>query len=183
MRHPSSLRQSTNLPTDQITDTHVNTHTTMADTHTYKFNVSMSCSGCSGAVDRVLKKLEGKPVPASHLHPSVPPSLAPKGQRTKGTKDRDNYGRGHTANHMHHHRQQASSRTRSPSRARPPPSWPRTTCPTRRCSRPSPRRARRSTRARPTASRRASRSLLLPELSVAGNSSGNECERQKEKDG
>lgn len=32
----------------------------MADTHTYKFNVSMSCSGCSGAVDRVLKKLEGK---------------------------------------------------------------------------------------------------------------------------
>ncbi|KAG6357607.1 hypothetical protein INS49_013484 [Diaporthe citri] len=31
----------------------------MADTHTYKFNVSMSCSGCSGAVDRVLKKLEG----------------------------------------------------------------------------------------------------------------------------
>ncbi|KAL2274285.1 hypothetical protein FJTKL_03539 [Diaporthe vaccinii] len=59
LRHPSSLRQSTNLPTDQITDTHVNTHTTMADTHTYKFNVSMSCSGCSGAVDRVLKKLEG----------------------------------------------------------------------------------------------------------------------------
>ncbi|CAK7241440.1 MAG: Cytosolic copper metallochaperone [Sporothrix thermara] len=30
----------------------------MAD-HTYKFNVSMSCSGCSGAVDRVLKRLEG----------------------------------------------------------------------------------------------------------------------------
>ncbi|KUI53366.1 Metal homeostasis factor atx1 [Cytospora mali] len=31
----------------------------MADTHTYKFNVSMSCGGCSGAVDRVLKKLDG----------------------------------------------------------------------------------------------------------------------------
>ncbi|OIW27160.1 hypothetical protein CONLIGDRAFT_682238 [Coniochaeta ligniaria NRRL 30616] len=32
----------------------------MADAeHTYKFNVSMSCSGCSGAVDRVLKKLDG----------------------------------------------------------------------------------------------------------------------------
>ncbi|KAL1864836.1 hypothetical protein VTK73DRAFT_5616 [Phialemonium thermophilum] len=32
----------------------------MADSeHTYKFNVSMSCSGCSGAVDRVLKRLEG----------------------------------------------------------------------------------------------------------------------------
>jgi len=31
----------------------------MADEHTYKFNVSMSCSGCSGAVDRVLKRLDG----------------------------------------------------------------------------------------------------------------------------
>ncbi|KAJ5248678.1 heavy metal ion transporter [Penicillium chermesinum] len=30
----------------------------MAD-HQYKFNVSMSCGGCSGAVERVLKKLEG----------------------------------------------------------------------------------------------------------------------------
>jgi copper chaperone len=28
-------------------------------THTYKFNVAMSCGGCSGAVDRVLKKLDG----------------------------------------------------------------------------------------------------------------------------
>jgi len=27
--------------------------------HTYKFNVSMSCGGCSGAVNRVLGKLEG----------------------------------------------------------------------------------------------------------------------------
>ncbi|GES65119.1 metal homeostasis factor ATX1 [Aspergillus terreus] len=26
---------------------------------TYRFNVSMSCGGCSGAVERVLKKLEG----------------------------------------------------------------------------------------------------------------------------
>ena len=32
----------------------------VADGHTYKFNVSMSCGGCSGAVDRVLKKLDGK---------------------------------------------------------------------------------------------------------------------------
>ncbi|KAK4139146.1 uncharacterized protein C8A04DRAFT_16121 [Dichotomopilus funicola] len=30
-----------------------------SDEHTYKFNVSMSCGGCSGAVDRVLKKLDG----------------------------------------------------------------------------------------------------------------------------
>ncbi|KAG5930744.1 hypothetical protein E4U53_002141 [Claviceps sorghi] len=28
-------------------------------THTYEFNVSMSCGGCSGAIDRVLKKMEG----------------------------------------------------------------------------------------------------------------------------
>ncbi|KAH9876350.1 hypothetical protein J1614_004230 [Plenodomus biglobosus] len=28
-------------------------------THTYKFNVAMTCGGCSGAVERVLKKLEG----------------------------------------------------------------------------------------------------------------------------
>lgn len=31
----------------------------MSEGHTYKFNVSMSCGGCSGAVDRVLKKLDG----------------------------------------------------------------------------------------------------------------------------
>jgi hypothetical protein len=29
--------------------------------HNYKFNIAMSCGGCSGAVERVLKKLEGKP--------------------------------------------------------------------------------------------------------------------------
>ena len=36
--------------------------TTMADVeapHHYKFNIKMTCSGCSGAVDRVLKKTEG----------------------------------------------------------------------------------------------------------------------------
>ncbi|RMZ91357.1 hypothetical protein DV736_g1411, partial [Chaetothyriales sp. CBS 134916] len=27
--------------------------------HNYKFNVTMSCGGCSGAVERVLKKLDG----------------------------------------------------------------------------------------------------------------------------
>jgi len=34
----------------------------MADTsapHHYKFNITMTCSGCSGAVERVLKKTEG----------------------------------------------------------------------------------------------------------------------------
>jgi len=29
------------------------------DEHTYKFNVKMNCGGCSGAVTRVLKKLDG----------------------------------------------------------------------------------------------------------------------------
>lgn len=27
--------------------------------HNYKFNVTMTCAGCSGAVERVLKKLDG----------------------------------------------------------------------------------------------------------------------------
>ncbi|KAJ9486802.1 hypothetical protein VN97_g6527 [Penicillium thymicola] len=27
--------------------------------HQYKFNVTMTCGGCSGAVERVLKKLQG----------------------------------------------------------------------------------------------------------------------------
>ncbi|PFH57113.1 hypothetical protein XA68_15488 [Ophiocordyceps unilateralis] len=31
----------------------------MAATHKYEFNVAMSCGGCSGAIDRVLKKLDG----------------------------------------------------------------------------------------------------------------------------
>ena len=29
------------------------------DGHVYKFNITMTCGGCSGAVDRVLKKLDG----------------------------------------------------------------------------------------------------------------------------
>ncbi|KAI1294422.1 iron copper transporter [Xylaria venustula] len=31
----------------------------MAEQHTYQFRVAMSCGGCSGAVNRVLGKLEG----------------------------------------------------------------------------------------------------------------------------
>ena len=34
----------------------------------YKFNVTMTCGGCSGAVERVLKKTEG----------TTPPSLLPQ---------------------------------------------------------------------------------------------------------
>jgi len=31
----------------------------MSDVNTYKFNVKMTCSGCSGAVNRALSKAEG----------------------------------------------------------------------------------------------------------------------------
>jgi copper chaperone len=34
----------------------------MSEQHQYKFDITMSCRGCSGAVDRVLKKLEGEGV-------------------------------------------------------------------------------------------------------------------------
>lgn len=44
------------LPTPR---TNTNQIPTMSD-HQYKFNVTMTCGGCSGAVERVLKKLEGK---------------------------------------------------------------------------------------------------------------------------
>jgi copper chaperone CopZ len=38
--------------------------------HTYKFDVAMSCNGCSGAVERVLKKLEGEFDRLSGSYPS-----------------------------------------------------------------------------------------------------------------
>jgi copper chaperone len=31
--------------------------------HTYNFNITMTCGGCSGAVERVLKKLDGVCLP------------------------------------------------------------------------------------------------------------------------
>ena len=44
--------------------------------HRYKFNVAMSCGGCSGAVERVLKKLDGMRSPALSLSaPEVGPLL------------------------------------------------------------------------------------------------------------
>jgi copper chaperone len=45
-------------------------------THTYKFNIGMSCGGCSGAVERVLKKLDGElsplPPPPHGSQPRMP---------------------------------------------------------------------------------------------------------------
>lgn len=64
--------------------------------HHYKFNVQMSCGGCSGAVERVLKKLDGivSPFPFPRLAPpsfqhkcpsstAVPPLLAPPTSHTE----------------------------------------------------------------------------------------------------
>jgi copper chaperone CopZ len=39
--------------------------------HQYKFNVTMTCGGCSGAVERVLKKLDGMSLPRPILCLSV----------------------------------------------------------------------------------------------------------------
>lgn len=38
--------------------------------HNYKFNVAMSCGGCSGAVTRVLQKLDGNPSRLNDTHRS-----------------------------------------------------------------------------------------------------------------
>ena len=38
--------------------------------HNYKFNITMTCGGCSGAVERVLKKLDGT---SSALTPLLSP--------------------------------------------------------------------------------------------------------------
>jgi hypothetical protein len=37
-------------------------HIAKMSEHNYKFNVAMSCGGCSGAVERVLKKLDGESI-------------------------------------------------------------------------------------------------------------------------
>jgi hypothetical protein len=41
--------------------------------HQYKFNVTMTCGGCSGAVERVLKRLEGLYTPIPILRPASIP--------------------------------------------------------------------------------------------------------------
>ncbi|KAL8733321.1 MAG: hypothetical protein Q9166_002145 [cf. Caloplaca sp. 2 TL-2023] len=53
--------------------------TQAAAPHHYKFNITMSCTGCSGAVERVLKKLEASSSSLSSLpfpSPSPSPSLS-----------------------------------------------------------------------------------------------------------
>jgi hypothetical protein len=50
----------------------------MAETHTYEFNVSMSCGGCSGAIDRVLKKLDGTSSSVSIFQGAGSPLAVPR---------------------------------------------------------------------------------------------------------
>jgi copper chaperone CopZ len=65
--------------------------TAPVDAHTYKFNVSMSCGGCSGAVDRVLKKLDGSSCPPPLLPPRTPHTpqsrFLQRSLRASGTDD------------------------------------------------------------------------------------------------
>ena len=46
------------------------------EAHHYKFDITMTCSGCSGAVERVLKKTEGLSatlIPTTHIpHSQLP---------------------------------------------------------------------------------------------------------------
>jgi len=37
--------------------------TAQEPTHHYHFNITMTCTGCSGAIDRVLKRTDGLPLP------------------------------------------------------------------------------------------------------------------------
>ncbi|OBZ75146.1 Metal homeostasis factor ATX1 [Grifola frondosa] len=59
--------------------------------HTYKFDVKMTCTGCSGAVERVLKKTEGRwlftaiVAMSTHLRPWVLQDLEKQEVLVKGT--------------------------------------------------------------------------------------------------
>lgn len=45
--------------------------------HQYKFNVTMTCGGCSGAVERILKRLEGV-YTLEIRNPRLPPLSIPR---------------------------------------------------------------------------------------------------------
>jgi copper chaperone CopZ len=48
--------------------------------HNYKFNVTMTCGGCSGAVERVLKKMDGElPFPSLPDTSTLVRNLLPAG--------------------------------------------------------------------------------------------------------
>lgn len=131
----------------------------MSDTHTYEFNVSMSCGGCSGAIDRVLKKLDGMSAAQSAYLPlSVPRTYIEPAATTTPSHLPQNciISTGLLTNAAY---VQVSRATKSPSRISLPRSSPR--CPTRPSSPRLQRRARRSTRPRLMVSSSPSRFLLL----------------------
>jgi hypothetical protein len=150
------------------------TATAVDGDHTYKFNVSMSCGGCSGAVNRVLGKLEGMSafpssfiLPASSssklIIPTTPLFRHLDHQCSDHSPSSQSWGnrypqqRRQTANAMN---LQALSPTKSPSTHKPQPSSPSQPSTTRPSSRPSRRRVKRSTLARQMENSRVSRSRL-----------------------
>lgn len=59
--------------------------TTTEDQHHYKFNVTMTCGGCSGAVERVLKKLDGRRILSTCLFTLLYPTQSSLRSRTQLT--------------------------------------------------------------------------------------------------
>lgn len=54
--------------------------------HKYDFEITMTCGGCSGAVDRVLKKLEGEfSVSALQTCPAMKPLTSSEARDTRAT--------------------------------------------------------------------------------------------------
>jgi len=120
---PSSL--STATTHQPHNPTNPSTPSKMAE-HNYKFNITMTCGGCSGAVERVLKKLDGASSSCSQTSLFM-------------------YSHEHDTNEIP---SQASKNSTSPSTPRPRPSKPTTASTTPPSSRRSRRLARLSTRAR-----------------------------------
>lgn len=127
------------IPTTYLSNylNHLITLSKMAE-HNYKFNITMTCGGCSGAVERVLKKLDGK----SHHYASPGRSHQPLT---------------HTLSLL----LQASRTSTFLSKAKPLPSPPRRTWTTRPFWRRSRRLARPSTRLRRMVLRRRCRGMRM----------------------
>lgn len=68
LHEPTNHGNSAKLRTTAAYQTPLNNYTQdkMAQAY-YEFEVAMSCGGCSGAVERVLKKLDGTPPPPTSL--------------------------------------------------------------------------------------------------------------------
>ena len=100
------IRNPTTISSHPHTTTYLSPKDTMAE-HTYKFNVTMTCGGCSGAVERVLKKTEGK-----NPRQTPTPSTSCNDRLTKCDWHRSEILRRlpREANRRHHHRRQRQLR-------------------------------------------------------------------------